>query len=91
MQRLHLLISGSVTGVGFRYFVAGNARKLGVAGWVKNTNENKVEAVLEGGEQALKKMLELCQEGPAGSWVKEVKILEKKKIEKGREEFQIIL
>lgn len=89
MFHLHLLISGLVTGVGFRHFVAQNARKLGVNGWVKNTSD-KVEIVLEGEKEKLENMLAICREGPAGSWVKEVKILEKKKIEKKNEGFEIL-
>lgn len=78
MLRLHLLISGTVTNVGFRYFVLENALKLGVTGWVKNTDDDKVETVLEGEEEKVEKMLKLCKEGPAGAFVKEVKILERK-------------
>jgi len=90
MPHLHLLISGMVTGVWFRDFVVQNARKIGVAGWVKNTNDEKVETVIEGKEENVEKMLGFCQEGPAGSWVKEVKILERKKIDKPQDGFNII-
>lgn len=90
MLHLHILISGMVTGVGFRYFVVGNARKIGVTGWVRNTDDEKVEAVLEGEKEKVEQMLELCKEGPAGAWAKKVKILERKEIKKVRERFQIL-
>lgn len=89
MFHLHILISGSVTGVGFRYFVVENARKIGVTGWVRNTDDDKVEAVLEGENDKVEQMLELCKEGPAGAFVKEAKILERKSIAKASEDFRI--
>ncbi len=91
MTRLHLLISGFVTNVGFRYFVQGKALELGLGGWVRNTQDEKVEVDIEGKEEEVDEMLKLCQEGPAGAWVKEVKILEREKIEKKSERFEIVL
>lgn len=76
MQRVHIIIEGSVTGVGFRFFVQGNANLLNIKGWVKNLSENKIEAVFEGQEQDIKKILEICKEGPSLSYVKNIKIKE---------------
>lgn len=71
---MHILISGFVQGVGFRYFVKNNARKLGVTGWVKNTPDNKVEAVLQGEQEAIDQMILLCKKGPFLAEVKNVDI-----------------
>ena len=73
MQRVHIFIGGDVIGIGFRFFIQRHANLLGIKGWVKNTN-NKVEAVFEGSEEDIKKMLELCKEGPSLSYVKDIKI-----------------
>ena len=73
MKRLHIFISGDVLGVGFRFFIEKYANLLNLKGWVRNTN-NEVEAVFEGEEENIKKMLEICKEGPSLSYVKDIKI-----------------
>jgi len=65
MSRLSLKIFGQVQGVNFRYFVYNQAIKLNIVGWVKNAADGIVEAVLEGKEEDLKKMLESCYQGPS--------------------------
>lgn len=61
---VHLTISGFVQGVGFRYFVKGKANELGLAGWVKNTSDGKVEVLAQGDEGKVKKLVEECRKGP---------------------------
>tara|TARA_Y100000310_G_C20625296_1_gene785508 strand:- start:655 stop:924 length:270 start_codon:yes stop_codon:yes gene_type:complete len=73
MKRLKLTISGQVQAVGFRYFVERMALKLGLTGYVKNRNDDKVEVLVEGEEEKLKRMLELCEKGPVLAKVTEVK------------------
>jgi acylphosphatase len=70
--RAKLKISGRVQGVGFRYFVYRNAEKLGVKGYVKNTPEGDVEAVLEGEKSAVESMKALCRKGPRGAVVENI-------------------
>lgn len=64
MKRAHVYISGRVQGVFFRVWVAENAHRLGLAGWVRNRIDGRVEAVFEGGGDAVRRMVELCHEGP---------------------------
>ncbi|MHB8792907.1 MAG: acylphosphatase [Thermoleophilia bacterium] len=64
IKRAHVYISGRVQGVFFRAWVSESARRLGLAGWVRNRIDGRVEAVFEGGEDAVKRMVELCYEGP---------------------------
>ena len=73
MKRLKLIISGQVQAVGFRYFVERMAQKLGLVGYVKNRDDNKVEVLVEGEEEKLKRLLGLCQKGPVLAKVEEVK------------------
>lgn len=71
MQK-RVLISGLVQGIGFRYFVLDNALELGITGWVRNlpagrqgTPDNKVEALLQGEDNKVKELIELCRKGSA--------------------------
>ena len=57
-KRLHIYYSGSVQGVGFRFTAERAAGSLGIAGWVKNSGDGRVEVLCEGSESALKSFLE---------------------------------
>ena len=51
--------------VGFRYFVAGEARALGLTGWVRNGDDGAtVEVAAEGPEDALRQLEEALRAGP---------------------------
>ena len=69
---LHLLVSGHVQGVGFRYFVRQATEALGVAGWVRNLRDGRVEAVLLGKAHAVQHVLDQIGRGPRGARVDEV-------------------
>jgi acylphosphatase len=71
--RAHVVLSGQVQGVGFRYATADEARRLGLAGWVRNLEDGRVEGVFEGPRPAVEEMVRWCREGPPGSWVRDVK------------------
>ena len=67
-------ISGFVTGVFFRYHTRELAQQLGLRGWVRNTPDDRVEAVFEGEKGAVERMLEFCHRGPSGARVTDVEI-----------------
>lgn len=71
-ERLHVLISGLVQGVGFRYATYRKAGMMGLTGWVRNTPEGLVEAVFEGDKGRLEEMLGWCEQGPVLSRVEAV-------------------
>lgn len=89
MKQAHIYISGFVQGVGFRQFVKKEARKLSLTGWVKNLPDNRVEAVFQGPEVALNKIIEICRKGSFLSEVEDVQILWGD-MEKEISEFEII-
>jgi len=84
MQRLHVLISGIVQGVGFRYYVISHARRLNVKGFVKNLDDGRVEVVAEGDSKKLEELKKLLKKGPYGSKVEDAEIT----TEKYENEFQ---
>lgn len=73
-MQAHLLITGSVQGVGYRQFVKSHAMKLGLTGWVKNTVEGSVEALVEGEKDSIEQMITLCKKGPFLAEVQDVQV-----------------
>jgi acylphosphatase len=63
----HLSIEGQVQGVFFRQWTVDQARELGVAGWVRNCSDGRVEAHLSGEEQAVNQLTEQMRHGPPGA------------------------
>ena len=55
---------GRVQGVFFRDSVRRAAESAGVAGWARNCDDGSVEAVFEGPEDAVERLVELCRSGP---------------------------
>ncbi len=74
MVRAHVVVEGRVQGVAFRYFTAGEAERLGIEGWVRNQRNGTVEAVFEGDDAAVKKMVEWCRAGPPSAIVGSVDV-----------------
>ena len=69
-----LTISGRVQGVGYRDWTLATARRLGLAGWVRNRGDGSVEALLVGDDQAVGRMIEACRRGPPAARVDNVDI-----------------
>ena len=67
--RAHVFVSGRVQGVFFRSETRYEAKKHGVTGWVRNLPDGRVEAVFEGEEEAVKKLVDFCKHGPSGARV----------------------
>ncbi|EIM24531.1 acylphosphatase [Microvirga lotononidis] len=72
----HVLIHGRVQGVSFRAWTQHQAQLHGLKGWVRNRRDGTVEAVFSGPEDLVKVMLKACHEGPGGSRVEKVEILD---------------
>jgi acylphosphatase len=65
---------GRVQGVFFRDTLRRAARRDGVAGWAANRSDGTVEAVLEGDEQAVERLVELCRNGPGHAEVAQLDV-----------------
>lgn len=70
----HVVVSGRVQGVCFRYATADEAVCRGVSGWVQNLPDGRVEAVFEGEEDAVEEMIAFCRQGPPAARVEAVEV-----------------
>lgn len=76
VRRARVLVSGRVQGVFFRQRTIRQARSADCAGWVRNLDDGRVEAVFEGDPEAVERMVAWCRRGPEGAVVESVEILE---------------
>ncbi len=74
MKCVKILINGIVQGVFFRAFTQNEARKLGIAGYVRNTEGGKVEVVANGDEEHIEKFIEILRKGPIGARISNIEI-----------------
>ena len=76
-RRVHVLISGRVQGVFFRQSAVEEAQRLGVAGWVRNRADGRVEAEAEGVDEAVEAFVTFCRRGPDRARVEGVMVRER--------------
>ena len=82
LKQAHVYIKGDVIGVGFRAWTKIQTKILGVKGWVRNNFENEhlfgknggVEALFQGEEERLEKIISLIKEGPPVARVDDVEV-----------------
>ncbi|RKY20860.1 MAG: acylphosphatase [Planctomycetota bacterium] len=72
----HVLVSGRVQGVAYRWSAAARARDLELAGWVRNLPDGRVEALLSGPAPAVASMLSWMEQGPPAAEVQRVQASE---------------
>jgi acylphosphatase len=70
----HLVVRGVVQGVGYRYSMNDEARRLGVKGWVRNRRDGSVEAVVQGSAQAVEAIIAWAGRGPMSAVVEKVDV-----------------
>jgi len=67
--RVRLLITGLVQGVAFRQSAVFEAERHGIAGWVRNLPDGRVEAEAEGERSKVEVFARWCEHGPRGAAV----------------------
>jgi acylphosphatase len=72
LVRLEATVRGRVQGVGYRYFVVVESRRLGLTGWVANRADGTVRLIAEGEATALDELEALLNDGPYGARVEDV-------------------
>lgn len=65
MKRYRFVVSGTVQGVGFRYFSQASAHRLNLTGWVRNADDGSVEGEVQGDEVVCLSFFDKLRKGPA--------------------------
>jgi len=73
-KSVRVYIEGTVQGIFYRGFVKENAERHNVKGFVRNLEDGRVEVFLEGNNEDVDKMVELCKKGPKHSDIKKVEV-----------------
>ena len=73
-MKKHIVISGKVQNVGFRYWLYGTAIKKNIYGWVRNNVSGEVEVLAIGNDMDVKDLIKSCKNGPPSSKVYKVKV-----------------
>ncbi len=71
--RVRAIIEGRVQGVFFRQHTRQKAAQLGLTGWVINRRDGAVEALFEGEEADVEKIINWCHQGPSEADVTDVR------------------
>ena len=85
---MRVVITGRVQGVFFRATCASLAREAGLAGSVRNRADGAVEAVFEGGDEAVDRLVAWCRRGPDHAHVETVEVAPEDPI--GESTFRVI-
>lgn len=72
--RIHAIVSGRVQGVGYRYATVVAARRIGVAGWVRNRPDGTVEVEAQGSRAAVAQLISALKAGSPWSRVARVEV-----------------
>ena len=75
-RQVRARVYGKVQGIGFRLWARGEARNLGLAGWVCNEADGSVTAQIAGRDEAVSAMIERLWKGPTGASVSRVDVEE---------------
>ena len=73
-MKKHIIISGKVQGVGFRYWLYKAALQRNIDGWVRNKISGEVEALLIGNDVEVNNIIKLCKKGPPSSEVTKINV-----------------
>tara|TARA_Y100000310_G_scaffold102337_1_gene100524 strand:+ start:2653 stop:2928 length:276 start_codon:yes stop_codon:yes gene_type:complete len=73
-KSVRVYIDGTVQGVFFRSFIKENAERHNIKGFTRNLEDGRVEIFIEGDNDSVDKMIELCKKGPKHSQINKVQV-----------------
>ncbi len=76
LRRSRVIVSGDVQGVFFRHTCRREALAQGLAGWVRNLRDGRVEAVFEGSGEPVARLVRWAGHGPREATVKSIEVYE---------------
>lgn len=74
LVQAHVFVSGTVQGVAYRAYTRQIAEDLGIAGWVRNLRDRRVEAVFEGAQEKVDRAVQWCYCGSPSAVVTGVEV-----------------
>ena len=80
VKRVRVVVGGRVQGVFYRATCARLAREAGLGGFVRNTRDGRVEAVFEGPEAVVDRLVAWCRRGPDLARVDEVQVVSERPV-----------
>lgn len=75
-RRVRVAIDGRVQGVFFRASLRDEATRRALAGWARNLPDGRLEAELQGADDAVEELVAWCWEGPPQARVTDVDVTE---------------
>jgi acylphosphatase len=82
-------VSGLVQGVGYRYFARRAAQQLGIAGYVKNLSDGRVEVYAIGAQAQLRALREDLRQGPRHATIEKIAEAEAELLQEFESDFAI--
>ena len=73
-RRARIVVTGIVQGVAYRQSTVLEAERLGLAGWVRNLPDGRVEALAEGPRERVESLVAWCWRGPPAARVSDVAV-----------------
>tara|TARA_B100000949_G_scaffold33187_1_gene26629 strand:+ start:354 stop:632 length:279 start_codon:yes stop_codon:yes gene_type:complete len=73
-MKKHIVITGKVQNVGYRYWLYKEAIEKNISGWVRNKISGEVEALVIGNDTDINNLIKLCKKGPSLSKVTKIKV-----------------
>ena len=73
-MKKHIIITGKVQNVGYRYWLYKEAIEKNISGWVRNKISGEVEALVIGNDADINNLIKLCKKGSSLSKVTKIKV-----------------
>ncbi len=73
-KQAHIIVTGRVHMVGYRFTAVSSAAEHGLVGWVRNTRDGHVEIVAEGPAEGMAAFIKWCWIGPSIALVEDVRV-----------------